>query len=789
MFIGVVMSDQQLVDKIEKARHIVNNIKEYSEKELCEFTLPDYPEQGISGYTAEQYCNLLNALSYAMSHRALFNEMLFYGNRALDLARKLENQQLQSSAFSRIGNAYLNLEEYDKAEEYFNYTMQIDEQVGNTEGIIGTLSNIGNIYVRRAEYQTALEKYKQGLDLSYKIGSTKYSANILSNMGAAAFFLSDIEQSLNYFNQAVELDKKNGPRPDTGKLYGNIGSIYYTQGDYAAALENYSYALNYFTEAGNMHEVMLWLGNSGSVYQAIGMYSTALEYMMKALQLSAERNNKGTLATYHCNVANIFFRLGDLDKAKEYSKQAVQIGKEYNEYYALINSLANMGAVAAKQSDFGEAIAYVNESLEISIKTGNLDSQAKNYIKLSELYSALQQYEQALQHLEQAEIISQGIQTGRSLKADCLLCRANLLSNTKTSYYDPEQAMKQYKLALTENLEMNRKTELAETHKFMAELYEQQQNWQEYAIHLKEYYSIENELRSSQVRLHAEVLSIEKKEKERENQLALEKARNEATQSLLHNILPPTIAIRMLGNPGAVIADHYDSVSILFADIVNFTGLSQKISPDMIVRGLNHIFSAFDELALEYGAEKIKTIGDSYMVVTGVPEISVNHVHTMARLALAINDKVKEFEPLNVDIPLQLRIGIHTGSVVAGVIGKNKFLYDLWGDAVNTASRMESHGEPGRIHVSEEFAQKLTGNLTLRQAQYTAQSLSQGEGFSFPLGEGRDGVSFSFPLGEGRDGVSFSFPLGEGRNGVLIPRGEIEIKGKGRMRTYFIEKE
>jgi hypothetical protein len=148
-----------------------------------------------------------------------------------------------------------------------------------------------------------------------------------------------------------------------------------------------------------------------------------------------------------------------------------------------------------------------------------------------------------------------------------------------------------------------------------------------------------------------------------------------------------------------------------------------------------------------------------------------NHANAMAMMAFSMIEKVDELQLFPDIAAVNIRIGIHTGSIVAGIIGKNKFSYDLWGDAVNTASRMESHGEPGRIHVSEEFAQ----NLTLRQAQYTAQTLSPGEGFSFPLGEGRDGVSFTFPLGEGRDGV-------------LIPRGEIEIKGKGKMRTYFLER-
>jgi class 3 adenylate cyclase len=172
----------------------------------------------------------------------------------------------------------------------------------------------------------------------------------------------------------------------------------------------------------------------------------------------------------------------------------------------------------------------------------------------------------------------------------------------------------------------------------------------------------------------------------------------EKSEQLLLNILPRTIASR-LKESNDTIADSFNSVTILFADIVDFTRLSSQVSPVELVEILNYIFSAFDELAEKHQLEKIKTIGDAYMVVGGIPEPRIDHAEAIAEMALDMQAEILKINQKSQQ-NFSMRIGINSGEVVAGVIGKKKFIYDLWGDAVNTASRMESHGVPNAIHVT-----------------------------------------------------------------------------------------
>ena len=197
------------------------------------------------------------------------------------------------------------------------------------------------------------------------------------------------------------------------------------------------------------------------------------------------------------------------------------------------------------------------------------------------------------------------------------------------------------------------------------------------------------------------VSQSERVKQQLKHEQAMLEIEQEKSEKLLLNILPASIAQR-LKDGKKVIADEYDKAVILFADIVEFTNISQHIAPKTLVENLNKIFTHFDQLVEKYGLEKIKTIGDAYMVASGLNGIHYGQIRDTADLALSMARDIQNFS-LDGRTKCDLRIGIHIGSVTAGVIGSKKFSYDVWGDAVNTASRMESFGEAGKIQVSEEF--------------------------------------------------------------------------------------
>ncbi len=185
---------------------------------------------------------------------------------------------------------------------------------------------------------------------------------------------------------------------------------------------------------------------------------------------------------------------------------------------------------------------------------------------------------------------------------------------------------------------------------------------------------------------------------QRQDALAALRTAQEQAEDLLLNILPSSIAEKLKAHP-ETIADQFSAASILFADVVDFTPRAEHQPPAEVVGMLDHLFTHFDTLVERYGLEKIKTIGDCYMVAAGVPSPRADHARALALMALDMLEAMRSNGAVGY-LGLELRVGINSGPVVAGVIGRKRFLYDLWGDAVNTASRMESHGTPGRIQIT-----------------------------------------------------------------------------------------
>jgi len=323
-----------------------------------------------------------------------------------------------------------------------------------------------------------------------------------------------------------------------------------------------------------------------------------------------------------------------------------------------------------------------------------------------------------------------------------------LYSRRDWNGFDAQKAESYLQQALSEITEVDARMQQYDIHNSLSYLYEGQNRWEDALNHYKQYVTIRDEVRNEEVHLRAEQIERQRQEAEREKEIAIAKAtataRQQATTSLLHKILPESIAERLVG--GERIADHFESVSILFCDIVGFTPIASRMNAADVLGFLNHIFSQFDAIVDEHNAEKIKTMGDGYMAMAGAPMPCDDHAERMLRVAMSMMTSL-DLPPsikntLPSDAHFTIRIGLHTGSCFAGIVGEKRFVYDIYSDAVNIAARMESHGAPGRITISEAFYQHLQ-----QRADRTNTALN---------------------------------------NIAFEERDVIEIKGKGKMKTYFV---
>lgn len=295
-----------------------------------------------------------------------------------------------------------------------------------------------------------------------------------------------------------------------------------------------------------------------------------------------------------------------------------------------------------------------------------------------------------------------------------------------------EKAEEYLQSALDQSTAIHRKKIESQVHERLADLYMHQRVWGKFADHFRKYVFIKDELQEEEAREQAMKFEREK-----------EKARLEATESLLHRMLPPSIVARMM-NGETNIADYHDNISVLFADIVGFTPIATNMSAASLLKFMNVLFERYDEIAQKHGCERIKTIGDGYLALCGAPEFAHDHHERITKMAIdmqyyATHADENHLRLLPEGMDFHVRIGVHCGPIVAGVIGTGKISYDIYGDTVNIAARMESYSDPDKIHVSKEFRDAAIGFERTANIRFT-------------------------------------------------DRGEIDIKGKGIMNTFFLER-
>jgi len=514
-------------------------------------------------------------------------------------------------------------------------------------------------------------------------GQSALRSRALTTLANSAKLKGDFHRALDLAQSALDIAEHNH-LPDIKATCQNIcGNIYVCLDNYALGLEYYVQALATLDELNDKFQVAQVMGNIGGVYGYLGNFDQALEYMGRALQAHEELSKKSDAAMDMGNIGGVYFFLGNNDKALEYLERALAMYEELGEKSPIADTTGNIGSV------------YLN--------LGNL-TQAFDYFSRS-----LATHEELREKLAVAQV------TGNI---------GSVYANLEFEGYDEKRAEEYFLKTIAMSAEIDSKRVQYEFHRSLSALYERQKRWEESQIHFKHYHELYLEVQNEESTKQALLMEHRRKIEESERDRQIKLARFQEQEKILHNILPSKIADRIVAGE-KTIADTHASVSVFFSDIVGFTKISQRISATELVRMLNSLFTQFDRLAQKHGLEKIKTIGDAYMAVCGVPESNEQHAYHVAMFALDVQSLMADFRE-NAGEDITIRIGLHCGSVVAGIIGEAKFAFDLWGDAVNTASRMESHGEAGKIHVSEEFVRNLTPTLSKGEGE-EKQVLSLGE--------------------------------------------------------------
>jgi class 3 adenylate cyclase/tetratricopeptide (TPR) repeat protein len=611
------------------------------------------------------------------------------------------------------------------------------------------LRSRGTAYFHFGDYLQALDHFKKALELFEDLGDSIGIARVLQGIGAVHTYRGDTKLALDCLHRSLALGKETGDRAVEAGCITNMSHIYNNTGDHTSALEHYYRALEIYEELGDQNGVAGALCNIGLTLSGIDDYPAALEHLYRALELSTEVGNKRWTANTLMNIGNIFDSTGVHTTALEYYNKAAAIYEELGDKGGIASVTTAIGWSLQNSGDLDNALEYHYRALSMHQEIGQTQASANDLCNVILVLLEKRLYNEARPHLETMDTIKIDDPVLRIWREQC---RAQIQAGTG----DLDDAVTTLQRALVEANAHNLRAKAADVHKALRDLAQQRNDLAGYIEHNNEHSRIISEINGKDT---AARLATQ----EAERRIASERQEHQRHLAILHSTLPRHIADRVAR--GEIVNDHFDNAAVLFLDVVGFTSQSSTLGAAAVVELLQKIFTAFDDICAIHEVTKIKTIGDSYMAVAFPLESSsseqevARHEQRAANVAHAM--MATSFTWPNGE-PVQFRIGLHCGPVVAGVLGTERMQYDVWGDTVNVASRMESSGEPGRIHASEAFVSALTSPPG-------------------PLSSLRGGTDLT-PLELERGGTE-----GAGVRFRTTLRGELDIKGKGTMTTYWLE--
>ncbi len=618
-------------------------------------------------------------------------------NDLLDIDKTEEEYMIE--LINDIGELYFDLKNYEKSLSYFQRLEKIYFSSGDSLAGIEASQKIIECYNSLGQYDMALSYNMKMLDYYKAQGNIEKEIVALNNTGFTYKRLKNFKEALNYFNMALALEEESGKNNNYVTLL-NIAIVYQNLDDYKHSLDYMLRAEKIAESSGDKFEAAQMDHLTSIIYYNAKDYYNAQIYNKEALRLAKESDNTSVLLDALLISSKINEALYDFETAMD----------DYRLYLKISDSL--MSAKNGRKRELLEQQFVIDRSeREIEKLLADEDLKDAEYQRLK-LENASK--EQQIQIFRQNDSIQRMTIEKQQLEKDKVL-QEKLLAEEKYSaelkdieIKDLRQKEKIQDLQLKNQeyiqKEQENKITLLNKEKELSDLNLKKIRARNkflfgiVALALIILYLVYRMLKFSK---KANKLLIQQNN-EIERQRDQINYEHERSEKLLLNILPKETA-EELKEKGAATPKHYEMVSVLFTDFVGFTKIAEKLTAEQLVEELNKCFLEFDKIIDKHGLEKIKTIGDAYMCAGGIPVPNTTNPVDIVRAGLEIRDFMARLKREKQDVGKdfwELRIGIHTGDVIAGVVGKNKFAYDIWGDAVNTASRMESSGVPGKVNIS-----------------------------------------------------------------------------------------
>ena len=520
---------------------------------------------------------------------------------------------------------------------------------------------------RHIDQKKSGELAHKALNLASKTNYHSGRGHALLNRGFNEFASSLYREAFNSFNQALHVFRELEDQAGLSHSYYNLGLVYLRMGDFDTAMDVQLQSRKLREQLNDEAGIASCKAQIGYLNSQFGLEEIALKEYSDCLDIWRRRNNKAGMGNVLMALGILKMKLNNLEEAKIHLEESVKIRMEINETNGVHTSINYLSEVYLREGNTIEALNLLSNALETAL------NQHQPYtigicrlrLNLAKIYSQLNDNPSALQQLEVA--LDAAIESGQQYQLhDIYLELSNQYKSMRVfdkalEYYEKFHSSKEAIINLNaatklKNLEMINKVETKE---------------KEIEIH---------RLRNVELKERNRIIREERKK----------------SDALLLNILPVKTA-KELKKTGRARPRQYELATVLFCDFVSFTQTAEQLSPEQLVFRLDSFFRHFDEIAVENNIEKIKTIGDAYMAAGGVPVANTTNPVDVVTAGLQILEYVKQVQ----DPLFNARIGIHSGPLVAGIVGIKKFAYDIWGDTVNLASRMESSGNQGRLNISE----------------------------------------------------------------------------------------